>query len=168
MKIHTTQNLSSLVQNQQTTNSVSSKDLRTEQYSEKMLVPNLSANSNVHGVTVTFGKKQPNMKDLKKVINNTKKLVGDIAKDPHPEEKWGDKIIESRLFNWILSKHSHEPIIQAAAAGIICTILRPTTIMAIPAKGKSKEDNIYASSHSIASGIIGFMVALAISSFSSL
>lgn len=162
MKIHTTQNLSSLVKNQQATNCVSSKDLRTENYSEKMLVPNLSASTDHYSHSVSFGKKRPNMNDLKKVMKGAKKIVGDIAKEPHPKEKAGDKIIENRFFNWILSKHSHEPIIQAGAAGLICTILRPTTIMAMPAKGKTKEDNIYASSHSIASGLIGFIVALAI------
>ena len=38
-------------------------------------------------------------------------------------------------------------------------LLRPATIMALPS-GKNKEDNIYASSHSVASGIMGLVSAI--------
>lgn len=46
------------------------------------------------------------------------------------------------------------------AIGLTC-ILRPAAIMSLPGK-KNKEDKIYASAHSIASGIIGYLISLAL------
>ena len=162
MKIHTTQDLNSLVQlNQLTTNNVSSKDFRLKNYSEQMLMPRVSAEkADYYSTSISFCAK--GVKDSKKIIKGIKKCVGDIAKEPKPEIKRGDGIIESSPFNWILSKHRYEPVIQAGAAGIICTLLRPATIMALPSKGKSKEDNTYAASHSIASGLMGLVTAFAL------
>lgn len=165
MKIHTTQNLNSLVQhNQQTTNNVSSKDFRIKNYSEQMLMPKVAAEkSDYFNSSISFGSgKKPTIKNAKKIIDTCAKKVGDIKKDPNPEIKRGDKIIESPLFNWILSKYEYEPVIQAAAAALICMALRPATIMALPSKGKSKEDNTYAASHSFASGIMGLVSAILI------
>ena len=57
MKIHTTQNLNSLVQhNQQTTNNVSSKDFRIKNYSEQMLMPKVAAEkSDFYSSSISFG-----------------------------------------------------------------------------------------------------------------
>ena len=161
MKIHKTQNLNSLVQfNQQTTNNVSSKDFRLKNYSEQMLMPKLSADyADFYSSSISFKAKKPTVKDAKKIVETGKKLVGEISKEPQPKVKGGDKLIENPLFNWVLSKYEFEPVIQAAASAIICMLLRPATIMALTS-GKNKEDNIYASSHSVASGIMGLVSAI--------
>lgn len=51
---------------------------------------------------------------------------------------------------------------SAAFALFLTCILRPASIMALPGK-KDKDDKKYASAHSIASGVIGFVVATAVS-----
>ena len=168
MKIHTTQNLNSLVQlNQLSSNNVSSRDFRLKNYSEQMPTPDLPAErAELYGSSVSFGlrfgKKKPNVKDAKKIIDTVAKKVGDIKKDPQPMKKKGDELIESSPFNWVLSKHEYEPVIQAGAAALICMLLRPATIIAMPSGSKSKDDNTYAASHSFASGIMGLATAVLI------
>ena len=162
MNIHTTtQDLKSLVHINQlsSTNNVSSKEFRIKSYSEQMLMPKLAAEkADSFDSSISF--KAKNLRDGKKIINAVKKGVGEIKKDPNPEVQRGDKLIEHPLFNWVLSKYEFEPVIQAAAAALICMALRPATIMALPSKGKSKEDNTYAASHSIASGMMGLVSAM--------
>lgn len=159
MKIHTTQNLNSLVQNQPSTINVSSRDFRSKVYSEQM--PELSANADYYSSSVSFGKKKPSLKDTKKIINTTKKIVGEIKKEPQLERTKGDKFKTSSLFNKMLEVSKYETVIQAGMAAIICTIFRPLTIMSLPSK-KGKDDNIYASAHSIASGIVGLIATAAL------
>jgi len=167
MKIHTTQDLNTLVQkkNQQTTNSVS-KEFRLKNYSEQMLMPKLSAElAESYGSSVTFGslfgKKKPSVADAKKIINNAKKMVGDVAKNANPEKKGRDKFLTGSFFNSLLSISKYETGVQAAIAAVICTVLRPVTIMAMPTQ-KSKDDNRYASAHSIASGLVGLVTTIAL------
>ena len=162
MKIHTTQDLNSLVQNNQSTNGVSSKGFRLKNYSEQMLMPKLSAESaDLYSSSISFGRgKKATVKDLKKIINTTAKKVGEIKNEPNPKIKRGDKLIENPLFNWILSKYGYEPVIQAGASALICMAFRPLAIMALPSKDKTKGDNVYAASHSFASGIVGLISAI--------
>ena len=163
MKIHTTQDLNSLVQlNQLTTNNVSSKDFRLKNYSEQMLMPRVSAekagycNSSISFGSL-FGKKKPNVKDLKKFINTRKKKVGDIKKDPQPEIKKGDKFLTGSFFDSMLKISNFGPITQAGLAALVCTILRPATIMVMPDRN-GKANNKYAAAHSISSGVAGFVL----------
>lgn len=51
---------------------------------------------------------------------------------------------------------SHEVLVQACISAVICMLLRPLTIMTIPTK-KNKQDNMYASAHSISSGAVGII-----------
>ena len=163
MKIHTTQNLNSLVQNNQlTTNNVSSKDFRLKNYSEQMLMPKLSAESaDVYSSSISFrglfGKKKSILKDAKKIISMRKKKVGDIKQDPQPEKKKGDKFLTGSLFDKMLKLSNFGPITQAVLAALVCTILRPATIMVMPDKN-GKANNKYAAAHSISSGIAGFVL----------
>lgn len=61
-----------------------------------------------------------------------------------------------RCFNKILELcDDHTVIAQNLVALVLAAGLRPVAIMALPGK-KDKEDKIYASGHSIASGLIGF------------
>ena len=158
MKIHTTQDLNSLVQlNQLTTNNVSSKDFRLKNYSEQMLMPKVSAEKvDFYNSSITFGKgKKATVRDLNKIIKMRKKMVGDISKDPQPEEKKGDKFLTGSFFNWMLQVSNFGPITQAGLAALVCTLLRPATIMVMPDKN-GKANNKYAAAHSISSGIAGF------------
>lgn len=160
MKIHTTQNLNSLVQNNQlTTNNVSSKDFRLKNYSEQMLMPKVTAESaDYYSTSISFGKmfgKKPSLKDAKKFIHANAKKVGDIKKDPQPEKKRGDGFLTGSFFNWMLKVSNFGPITQAGLAALVCTLLRPATIMVMPDKN-GKANNKYAAAHSISSGIAGF------------
>jgi len=161
MKIHTTQNLNSLVQlNQLSANNVSSKDFRLKNYSEQMLMPELSAErAELYGLSsVTFtGKKKPTVKDAKKIIEIVEKKVGDINKNPQPEKKKGDKFLTGSLFDNLLKIANFGPITQAGLAALVCTILRPATIMVMPDKD-GKTNNKYAAAHSISSGVAGFVL----------
>ncbi len=61
-----------------------------------------------------------------------------------------------RFFNKILELcDDHTVIAQNLVALVLAAGLRPVAIMSLPGK-KDKEDKIYASGHSIASGLIGF------------
>lgn len=75
-----------------------------------------------------------------------------------------DKILTSNWFGKF-AKYSEEHNISASAliALVLAGVMRPATIMALPGK-KDKEDKIYAAGHSMASGIIGFLVSTAITS----
>ena len=159
MKIHTTQDLNSLVQlNQLSTNNVSSKDFRLKNYSEQMLMPKLSAESaGFNGSTVSFKQKAPAVKSGKKIISAVNKKVGNIKREANPDKKRGDKLLTSSLFNKTLDLVEFETVVTATVAAIACAG-RAGTIMALPTK-KNKEDNRYAASHAVASGIIGFITA---------
>ena len=52
----------------------------------------------------------------------------------------------------------HNTITQSLVALVLAGVFRPIAIISLPGK-KNKEDKIYASSHSIASGLIGFAVS---------
>ena len=162
MKIHTTQNLNSLVQlNQQSTNYVSSKDFRLKNYSEQMLMPKISAESaDLDRTSISFqgfGRKRLTSKDATKIINMTKKKVGEIKSEPQPERKKGDGFLLGSLFDNMLKISNFGPITQAGLAAIVCTVLRPATIMFMPDK-EGKTNNKYAAAHSISSGIAGFVL----------
>lgn len=161
MKIHTTQDLNSLVQlHQQTTNSVS-KDFRLKNYSEQMLMPKLSAESaDFYSSSITFGAKGSTIKNGKKIIKSVSKKVGNIKKEPNPEQKRGDKFLTGSFFNGTLDVVDYETVATALVAAGACGA-RGATILAIPTK-KNKDDNTYAAGQAWASGIVGFGTAFAL------
>ena len=64
-----------------------------------------------------------------------------------------------KALDWLLKfVKDHNVSGSALMALFLAGVLRPLTIMALPGK-KDKEDKIYASGHSIASGLIGFGVS---------
>lgn len=72
------------------------------------------------------------------------------------EGNLGNRIGQSKTFNWILEKtDKHNVAASAFIALILAGVLRPLAIMSLPGK-KDKDDKIYASGHSMASGVIGF------------
>ena len=148
MKIHTTQNLSSQGR-KQSTNNVTIPEIRLN-YSEQMRKQNLLSQPDTYESNVSFkGKKEI----IKKVIDKTSKAVD--------KETKMDKFLKSRFFDKVLNMMGHEVLVQACISAIICMILRPLTIMAIPTK-KNKQDNMYASAHSISSGAVGILSSLLI------
>lgn len=75
-----------------------------------------------------------------------------------------DKIFNSKAYNWLLTfAEAHNVAGSALMALFLAGAVRPATIMALPGK-KDKEDKIYASGHSMASGIIGFAASTIITS----
>ena len=155
MKIHTTQNLNSLA-GAKSTNMLSSNEIRLN-YSEKMRKQLLMDEPDSYESNVSFKGKNP-VKDAKKIIKSIKKMVGDVAKTPQPESKKGDSILKSPLFDKILNVAEYETVVQASIAAVACGA-RALTINALPG---DKENNAYASGHALASGIVGFMTAFAL------
>ncbi len=73
-------------------------------------------------------------------------------------------ILTSRWFNKLLTyTNDHNVATSALVALGLAGVLRPATIMALPGK-KDKEDKIYASGHSMASAILGFVASVIVTS----
>lgn len=156
MKIHTTQNLNSLGRMQSTNNvSIPNDEIRLN-YSEQMCINKLSNNADSYASSFAFRGKGNPIKDSKKIIKAVKKAVGDIPKEAQPQRMKGDDFKNGSFFNKLLDVANYETVVQAAMAAAICIVLRPLTILSIPTK-KNKEDNIYASAHSISSGTVGLI-----------
>ena len=161
MNIHTTQNLISKARKQSTDN-VTIPEIRLN-YSEQMRKQNLLEQPDSFEGKVSFkGKKGPTVRDTKKIINTTKKVVGDIAKESQPKRIKGDGLNDSPLFNKILNFANNEILATASIAAIACT-LRAMTIGALPARDENtKINNKYAIGHTLASGTVGFITAFAL------
>jgi hypothetical protein len=151
MKILTTQNLSSLSTNQP--NSVSLVKNDRLKRAENSYVKSSKFDS-VALDTVSFKGKADAAEKLADAIRKAN-IVKKIEKLRAANEKsMMDKILSSGFFDGTLDLMTHETFIQAAISFLICVFLRPLTIMSIPTK-KSKEDNKYASAHSMSSGFVG-------------
>ncbi len=73
-------------------------------------------------------------------------------------------ILTSKWFNKLLTyTNDHNVATSALVALGLAGVLRPATIMALPGK-KDKEDKIYASGHSMASAILGFVASVIVTS----
>ena len=158
MNIHTTQNLISKVRKQSTDN-VTIPEIRSN-YLEQMRKQNLYDQPDSFEGGVSFkGKKGPTVENAKKIINTTKKMVGDVAKESQPKRKIGDGLNDSPLFNKILNFANNEVLATASIAAVAC-MLRAATIGILPAKDENtKINNKYAIGHTLASGAVGFVAA---------
>lgn len=158
MNIHTTQNLISKVRKQSTDN-VTIPEIRSN-YLEQMRKQNLYDQPDSFEGGVSFkGKKGPTVENAKKIINTTKKMVGDVVKESQPKRKIGDGLNDSPLFNKILNFANNEVLATASIAAVAC-MLRAATIGALPAKDdNTKINNKYAIGHTLASGTVGFITA---------
>ena len=73
-------------------------------------------------------------------------------------------VLTSNWFNKFLTySNDHNVATSALVALGLAGVLRPATIMALPGK-KDKEDKIYASGHSMASAILGFVASVIVTS----
>ena len=156
MNIHTTQNLISNAR-KQSTNNIVIPEIRKSYLSRTQEQPDSYAGS------VSFGKKVPAAKDAKKVVEKIKKTVGDIPKESKYTREKGDSIYDRPFINGFLRfVHGNETLTTASIAAVACTA-RAATIGVLPAKDENtKTNNKYAMSHSLASGIIGFVTAFAL------
>lgn len=125
MKIHTTQNLTS----NRPTNITVPQQVRYSNYNDS------------YAHSVSFMKKAPkNSENAKKIVESAKKKLEEIKDKATPESKKGDRLLKSSFFNWCLKLASFENIFSAVTAAVICIILRPLTIMALPDKGSKNKD----------------------------
>ena len=156
MKIHSTQNLN--LNKDQQLSSLSgyrNRDFRLKNYSEQVRQGRESGMLEGYSMSPTF--KRVGIKDGKKIINSTKKVVGNIVKEASPEVKRGDNFLDSPFFDGLLNVVDFETVVTATVAAIACAG-RGGIILALPTK-KNKEDNKYAAGQSWASGIMGFITA---------
>lgn len=147
MNIHTTQNLDFLSANKYNSHSMYADASKGNQSFHRLQQPKNDG--------VSF-------KGKKELVKVTKDLLDKLTETAGKEKKWYDKILTSGFFDKALDMMSHEVFVQAAISCIICVLLRPLTIMALPNK-KDKNDNIYASAHSVSSGLMGLASSLLIS-----
>jgi hypothetical protein len=147
MKIHTTQNLSLMEGTQPATTPIISGNVQYNSLS-KMRKQNLADGIDTYEKSVAF-------KGAKKLIENGIKKGSKAVN----KETWGDKVLNSRFFKAFLDIMDHEVFVQSAISAIVCMCLRPLAILALPSK-KDKQDNIYASAHSISSGQVGLASSL--------
>ena len=146
MKIHTTQNLGLLSADKYKSHSM---------YPERSEIAESGYRLGMQSDCVSFrGKKE--------LVRLTKEALEKLKNTAGKENKWYDKILTSGVFDKALDLMGHEVFVQAAISCIICVLLRPLTIMALPNK-KDKNDNKYAAAHSISSGLVGLASSLLIS-----
>ena len=73
-------------------------------------------------------------------------------------------ILTKNWFNKFLEQTYHHNIATSALVALgLAGVMRPATIMALPGE-KDKEDKIYASGHSLASAILGFVASIILTS----
>ena len=70
----------------------------------------------------------------------------------------------SRFKSWLDKAYANPLLFDSTFALILTCGLRPGAIMALPGDKKNKDDKVYASAHSIASGVISYGISLLITS----
>lgn len=139
MKIHTTQNLNDSGANFPSTNVSSSRNFRLGQS------------------TTNYGLSEKSV-----AFKGKAEIVKKVAQATH--NKRYTNVLESKWFRKLLDLMDHEVLVSALISAVVCLALRPATILAMSFfSKKSKEDNIYAATQSIASGTAGMIATLLIS-----
>ena len=151
MKIHTTQNLNSVGRMQSTSTSTIPNDEIRLNYSEQMRKHTSSPCLNIeYGQHVSF-------KGKGNILNTAPKAAKKTLGEKVADTKIFKKIVNSGSFNNVLKVVSEQEVmIQAGTALALCCVARPLAILSLPS-GKNKKDNAYAATHSISSGILGFI-----------
>lgn len=97
-------------------------------------------------------------KEVKNIINNA--VEGASALDNDAKKR---SIYTNKTLKWLLGQaNDSQPVFNALFSILLTCILRPASIMALPGDKKNKDDKKYAAAHSVASGIIAYLMALAI------
>lgn len=127
------------------------KHRNTEQFSRHTRSAATNRDALKSGVTTSV------KSSVNKSVNRGMKETAEInfcGLSPRLEKFYKSKGLE----NVLKFANDHQLIFGASFALLITCILRPGAIMVAPSK-KNKEDQKYASAHSIASGIIGFGIS---------
>jgi hypothetical protein len=97
-------------------------------------------------------------KKLKEAFNGASLAAPELLKDkPH-------KFFENKFVRNFLDKaYENQTLFSAGFALLLTCILRPATIMVTPGSKKNSDDKKYAAAHSMASGVIGYLISCAIS-----
>ena len=106
MKIHKTQDLTLQNRKYDSTNKMSNPYLNKPDY--LMCSPDLTMLAPMNANNISFQAKKPDSKNIKKIIESAKKVVGNISKKASPEIEKGDKLLDSPLFNKILNVNFDE------------------------------------------------------------
>lgn len=94
--------------------------------------------------------------DLKNTINSAVEIYPTIEKKHHGI--YSNKFVKNFLE---MAANSQAVFNATFSIGLTC-ILRPAAIMSLPGNKKDKDNKKYASAHSIASGVIAYLLSLAI------
>ena len=155
MKIHTTQNLSSIAELNSTNIKVAQKELSTNPIKHDSSFYDYHSNT-LNLAAMSFkGKKPDTSKISKKIIEAAKKLANGMKEKAAPEVRKEDIILKSPLFNWALKVVQNEAVAQSSVAAVACAA-RAGTLWAM-ADENNKKNNSYAIAHALASGIVGFI-----------
>ena len=150
MKIHSTQNLNSIRDNNSTNYDMPNVGIRKNNYLNMRMLTQLNKPD------MCQSSDDISFKGKKDIVRVFSKAVG--------KEKWYKRlknaILDHSFFTKCLDFMEHEVVIQAAISALVCMIMRPATIMALPSK--DKKDNMYASSHAFASGVMGILSSILI------
>ena len=147
MRIHTTQNLSS-VANIQPNNLQYGTRFNLKGYPKD----SVSSQPDTYEFCVAFKGKKGNL--AKRIIESTKEDIKKIA------EKDKNKNPNGGLFDRILrGTEKHEVFITAAIAAVLCCAVRPVTLILMSLFGdeKDKQNYKYQIAHSMSSGVFGLI-----------
>lgn len=102
--------------------------------------------------------------DAKNLVRKTKNAINTALGAYPAVEKQGKLFTSETLRKFFIMADNSQSVFGALFALILTGIFRPATIMALPGQKKNKDDKKYAAAHSVASGLIGYGIALIISS----
>lgn len=102
-------------------------------------------------------------KEVKKTIGSAVKVYHEmdkvIGQGPHSKSIYKNETLKK----FFLKADKTQVLFQAGFALFLTCALRPLTIMALPSDKKNVDDKKYASAQSMASGILGFVLAFILS-----
>lgn len=94
-------------------------------------------------------------KEMKVTINTSVEIYPTVEK---PGKIYTSELVK-RFF--LMAEHS-QPVFNAAFSLLLTCLLRPAAIMVLPGEKKNNDDKKYAAAHSIASGVIAYLISSAI------
>jgi len=158
MKIHTTQDLTS-IRDISITNNLMPREVRYN-YLEQSRMHNLLKDPDTHESYVSFKSKK---QIVDKATDMAKRAAGKKNKFVKWVSNYFDKLFDRGSLDKVLDLMNHEVFIQAAISCLVCVVARPVTIMGMAVfSDKDSTDYKYAAGHSVSSGLAGLVASLAI------
>lgn len=106
---------------------------------------------------------QEKEKFIKQQRKAVKELVTDAAKIIQAVKKPKRIFTNDTFHNYLKKAADNQLVFSSLFALFLTCTLRPISIVALPGQKKNKDDKKYAAAHSIASGVIGYVISLIIS-----